>query len=203
MSRNYTIPELLSIIGIRGYIPQAAVALNKAMQAKTELDYSQAIREATELITGIEAQDYGNSSFFEGIPLWLPVLLQYDEIGELLLENAIVDLTRTKNIITTPIQGLDGTVKEYISNGDWQISVRGIIAQKQYGYPKEKYKQLLKFMQLNKPINVANQWLNDAEIYSIVITDFKLPYNPHINCIIYEFNALSDKPVELKINDDV
>lgn len=203
MNRTYTIPELLSIIGIRGYIPQAAVALNKAMQAKTELDYSQAIREATELITGIEAQDYGNSSFFEGIPLWLPVLLQYDEIGELLLENAIVDLTRTKNIITTPIQGLDGTVKEYISNGDWQISVRGIIAQKQYGYPKEKYKQLLKFMQLNKPINVANQWLNDAEIYSIVITDFKLPYNPHINCIIYEFNALSDKPVELKINDDV
>ena len=73
MSRNYTIPELLSIIGIRGYIPQAAVALNKAMQAKTELDYSQAIREATELITGIEAQDYGNSSFFEGIPLWLQI----------------------------------------------------------------------------------------------------------------------------------
>ncbi|NSW46500.1 MAG: hypothetical protein HPY79_11860 [Bacteroidales bacterium] len=203
MSRNYTIPELLSIIGIRGYIPQAAVAINKAMQAKSELDYSQSIRKATELIVGIEAHDYGKSSFFEGIPLWLPLLLQHDDIGELLLENAIVDLTRTKNIVTTAVQGLDGTIKEYISNGDWQISVRGILAQKQYGYPKEQYQQLLKFMQLNKPINVANQWLNDAEIYSIVITDFKLPYNPHINCIIYEFNALSDKPVELKINDDV
>lgn len=203
MNRNYTIPELLSIIGIRGYIPQAAVALNKAIKAKTELDYNQSIREATELIIGIKAQDFGSSSFFEGVPLWLPLLLQHDEIGELLLENAIVDLTRTKNIITTAVQGLDGTIKEYISNGDWQITVRGIIAQKQYGYPKEQYKQLLKFMQLNKPINVANQWLNDAEIYSIVITDFKLPYNPHINCITYEFNALSDKPVELKINDDV
>lgn len=203
MNRTYTIPELLSIIGIRGYIPQAAVAINKALQAKSEFDYSQSIREATELITGIEANDYGKSSFFEGVPLWLPLLLQHDEIGELLLENAIIDLTRSKNIITTPIIGYDGTVKEYISNGDWNISVRGIIAQKRYGYPKEQYKQLLKFMQLNKPLKVANQWLNDAEIYSIAITDFKLPYNPHINCIIYEFNALSDKPVELKINDDV
>lgn len=203
MSRNYTIPEILSIIGIRGYIPKAATAINKAIQAKSELEYSQSLREATELIIGLEAQDYGKSSFFEGVPIWLPLLLQNDEIGEILLENAVVDLTRTKNIVTTPVQGLDGTVKEYISNGDWQITVRGIIAQKQYGYPKEKYKQLLKFLQINKPIKVINQWINDAEIYSIVITDYKLPYNPHINCIIYEFNALSDKPIELKINENV
>lgn len=203
MSRNYTIPEILSIIGIRGYIPKAATAINKAIQAKSELDYSQSLREATELIIGLEAQDYGKSSFFEGVPIWLPLLLQNDEIGEILLENAVVDLTRTKNIVTTSVQGLDGTVKEYISNGDWQITIRGIIAQKQYGYPKEMYKQLLKFLQINKPIKVANQWINDAEIYSIVITDYKLPYNPHINCIIYEFNALSDKPIELKINENV
>lgn len=203
MSRNYTIPEILSIIGIRGYIPKAATAINKAIQAKSELDYSQSLREATELIIGLEAQDYGKSSFFEGVPIWLPLLLQNDEIGEILLENAVVDLTRTKNIVTTSVQGLDGTVKEYISNGDWQITIRGIIAQKQYGYPKERYKQLLKFLQINKPIKVANRWINDAEIYSIVITDYKLPYNPHINCIIYEFNALSDKPIELKINENV
>lgn len=203
MSRNYTIPEILSIIGIRGYIPKAATAINKAIQAKSELDYSQSLREATELIIGLEAQDYGKSSFFEGVPIWLPLLLQNDEIGEILLENAVVDLTRTKNIVTTSVQGLDGTVKEYISNGDWQITIRGIIAQKQYGYPKERYKQLLKFLQINKPIKVVNQWINDAEIYSIVITDYKLPYNPHINCIIYEFNALSDKPIELKINENV
>lgn len=203
MSRNYTIPEILSIIGIRGYIPKAATAINKAIQAKSELDYSQSLREATELIIGLKAQDYGKSSFFEGVPIWLPLLLQNDEIGEILLENAVVDLTRTKNIVTTSVQGLDGTVKEYISNGDWQITIRGIIAQKQYGYPKERYKQLLKFLQINKPIKVVNQWINDAEIYSIVITDYKLPYNPHINCIIYEFNALSDKPIELKINENV
>ena len=47
----------------------------------------------------------------------------------LYIEGAILDVTRQRNIVTTEVAGYDyGTVKEYINNGDFNITIRGFVS---------------------------------------------------------------------------
>ena len=47
-----------------------------------------------------------------------------DEAGErLVMNDAVVAVSRAKNIVTTQLVGRDGTVKEYINAGDYQLNI--------------------------------------------------------------------------------
>lgn len=206
---NFTIPELLRTIGIRGYLPQASTAINRALRASSEIEYQQAIREATKQISGFDGiqvyeQDelsYSDKPYFEGLPVWMPLLLQKTgNINEdMLLDAAIVQISLPRNIVTTAIQGRNGTVKEYISNGDYQLNVSGVLARRGMGYPKDLVAQMRGFMETDTTIPVTSELLNLLGVYEIVVTDWNLPVNPHINCAAYTFTAISDQPIELKI----
>ena len=39
-----------------------------------------------------------------------------------------MEISNTRNIVKTDIQGRDGSVKEFINNGDYQISIKGILS---------------------------------------------------------------------------
>ena len=45
---------------------------------------------------------------------------------------AVIEISNTRNIVKTEIQGRDGTVKEFINNGDYQISIKGILSNDVY-----------------------------------------------------------------------
>lgn len=209
---NYTIPELLRTIGIRGYLPQAATALNRALRAENEIEYQQQLREASRQITGFEGIEVyepegflfssNEKPYFEGLPVWMPLLFANEDIGEdLLLDSAIVQVNLPKNIVTTSIQGRNGTVKEYVGNGDYQLSVSGILADRQ-GYPKDLVALMRAYMETANPLAVTSELLNLLGIYQVVVTGWNLPAHPFINCAAYSFTAISDRPVELQITTD-
>ncbi len=145
MAIEYTIPQILRIVGIRGYSPRLAHAVNKLLTTNDEIEFQQAKKQITKEITGysnIKIYDNGEEQKGEifGLPVFMPVVLEpLDEsINALLLDDAIVEISRTKNIVTTMVQGRDTSIKEFVNNGDFIIKISGILASGDFSYPKDK-----------------------------------------------------------------
>ena len=49
------------------------------------------------------------------------------QVFGILIKGAIVDVTQVKNIVKTQIAGMDGSVLEYINQGDYEITIRGFL----------------------------------------------------------------------------
>lgn len=149
---------------------------------------------------------------FQGRTLSTPVFsdLQFDNItlpngAEIThifpIDTVLFSVTQTKNIIKTPISGRDGTIKEYIGMGDYNINVKGVIAGGRGRYPVEAVDNLLEFLNYNQSIKIYSKYLNERfNIDEIVITDFDIAQDEGgYSQQKFEFNALSDYPVEILI----
>lgn len=120
-------------------------------------------------------------------------------LSKLELETCLIELSKTKNIVTTAVQGRDGTVKEYISDGDFQISITGVLTS-QYNNipPTEKIALIHDFVRANVSIPLSSNFLNYFEIYTAVITDFKINQTEGArNTVGFTINLLSDVPFEI------
>jgi hypothetical protein len=84
-------------------------------------------------------------------------------------------VNQSKNIVTTQIQGRNGTVKEYIGMGDYGIIINGIITTKNGNghYPIDEVRDLKLMLNANKPIKVASTYLQNLDIKTIVIKDYE------------------------------
>ena len=65
-----------------------------------------------------------------GMPVWANVILQYTDPNtntttSIDLQTVLLEVTQTRLIVKTALQGKDGTVKEYISEGDYNIEIIG------------------------------------------------------------------------------
>jgi hypothetical protein len=179
------------------YIPGPAIAANKLLEL--------AGKNLNELIAGRikvdeipDVTNYGTSSYLKGSNLWMPLWLWARTDGEyieyhkmMLLESAKVDLTRTKNIITTVVQGRDTAVDEFINNGDWQITISGEIGSQNQDYPHDQVINFEGYIKLNEPIKVIHDRLNKIGIDEIVILSVSLPQSPHMNTQPYTIQAKS------------
>lgn len=205
---EFKLQDLALLASDINYIPGLGVAVNKALSVRgKKSEYDVALKEATALAIGYkdveitEPTDYGAGSIF-GLPLWQPLKLEdKDEVlSEMLLESAVVELNRTKNIVTTVIQGRDTSVDEFINNGDWDITVSGLLVSSKIGYPLDEVKDFQKYMDLNRSIKVTHEVMNELGIYEIVVLSHSLPKTPHWNIQQYSFTAKSTKPLPLIID---
>lgn len=166
----------------------------------------------------IEAQEVGvfNASEYSGVSKFgLPVfdILEFDVLRYKTLEGkavtvdslnlgiTLITITQSKNIVTTPIQGrTGGTIKEYISDGDYQINIKGVlVGDGNEVKPQGQKDVLIGFCQAPVEINIASPLLNDFGIYTLVIMDYNFPQiEGQRNVVPFELNCLSDKPIELK-----
>ena len=56
-----------------------------------------------------------------------------------IIDTVLMTVNQTKNIIRTPIQGKSGTIKEYVSDGDFEIDVSGIlVSEGENTYPTDQ-----------------------------------------------------------------
>ncbi len=204
---EYTIPELLKLYGLRGYTPQLAGVVNRLLRPENELSYREAKREVTRQLMGYEQiqvrdidETYKGDLF--GLPLFMPLILEgYDEgVEDLLLDSAIVEISRQKNIVVTVVQGRDTSVKEFVNNGDFQIKISGILSSDSVYYPKDELSNLHDFLTHKGSIKVVNEKLNELGIYEIVVTDYAFPPVAFENIQPYTISAVSDEPVELIID---
>ncbi len=213
MALTYHIPDLIAAAGNRINHPLVNAALNRALSARTEMGYQTAMREAAAEITGYdnlqdqvtdsEGRIYTPDSYFEGaLPIWSPVLFQRagDIQEDLLLDSAIINIGRSKNIVRTQVPGRSGTVKEYISDGDFEVQITGLLAQRTFGYPKDLISLFRQYMELQQALVVISTPLNSLRIYELVVTGWQLPHTPHLNCARYEISAISDEPFEFELD---
>lgn len=123
---------------------------------------------------------------------------------EILLDTAILSITQSKNIVTTTLQGRDGTVKEYISDGDYNISIKGILdSGNMFVYPEDLVKQLKSICDVKGNIELRSPFAEMLGITEAVITSYSFNQVPAgYNVQPYELTLLSDVPLIIKAQQD-
>lgn len=129
------------------------------------------------------------------------VILEDVDSGEKLdlEDNVIIDTSRTKNIVTTQINGQIGTVKEWINDGDVAINLTIIVNGDDEIYPDKKLKEVMNFLKKNKTLYIYNKHLNDiVGVKRIVITSWK--HTPEIWNSSQEIavDAISDETYKIE-----
>lgn len=115
--------------------------------------------------------------------------------GGLQLDNCIIEVTQEKNIIKTEVIDFPGTVKEYISDSDYKIVIRGFVATKHPDlYPSTSTSLLQSYLQAPIPLSIANYFLNDIfKINDIVVESYTLNQQQGMRNIQYfQINCVSD-----------
>ncbi len=193
MNGEINIPNLLKYAGISGYLPQLGAAINRMLRAEDASAYKAATKDAATAL-------FFPGSIFADLPKFMPLLLKgFDGRDDLLLDSATLSFGTSKNIVTTKLQGRDGTVKEYIADGDYTINVKGILAYNGMRWPREEAVVLRDFLEAKTSLGIAHETLNAYGIYEIVITDYNFPESPYVNLVPFTFSALSEQKIELKI----
>jgi len=123
---------------------------------------------------------------------------------ELLLDTAILSISQSKNIVTTTLQGRDGTVKEYISDGDYEISIKGILdSGNMFVYPEDLVKQLKSICDVKDNIEIKSPFAEMLGITEAVITGYSFGQVPAgYNVQPYDITLLSDVPLIIKAQQD-
>lgn len=134
-------------------------------------------------------------------------ILKNDETAENFQVNTVlIDVSQSKQIIKTNIQGVAGTVKEYISKGDYQITIRGaLVSESAQRYPQEQVQQLREYLEVEAAVGVASRFLNDIfNVDEIVVEGFRFPQQEgYQNVQLFEITAISDEPVELSVYNNL
>ena len=93
---------------------------------------------------------------------------------ELVLENCLFDTSNSKRIVQTAINGKDGTVKEWISNGDIIINVQVNILNKERNYPVDELLEIMKFLKLNRELSINETHINKVlDVSRVVVTSWR------------------------------
>lgn len=120
-----------------------------------------------------------------------------NDTQKLVVNDAICTVSRSKNIVTTQVVGMDGTVKEYISEGDYQVDITIGVAAMRDGvlvdeYPKKGLTDLRDFLTEKAAIEVHSSFLELFEISQIVIKSFSVAQDTASNYQSVKISAISD-----------
>jgi len=120
--------------------------------------------------------------------------------NDIVLDTVLFDVSQTKNIITTQVQGRNGTIKEYISDGDYSLNIKGLLVSNVNNqFPYTQYDELLKALKCNTEIKVESWILKDLwNIEYIVIQNYDILQEVGKQTTVpFEIQALSDVPTEI------
>lgn len=116
------------------------------------------------------------------------------------LGTVLCEITQQRNIVTTQVSGRNGTVKEYIGDGDYNISIRGIlVSDNQNVAPANQLGVLIGHCTSPVQIDVSSNFLSYFGIYTIVIESYNVRQLEGMrNIIPFELNCISETPTELR-----
>jgi hypothetical protein len=97
---------------------------------------------------------------------------------EIKMIDILMSVNLPTTIVKTQIQGRPGTVKEYIGEDDWQITINGFLlapnGQNPSGAIVDLKSMIRNFKNTQASIPVVCTWLNNLDIFNIVIEDFAM-----------------------------
>lgn len=114
-----------------------------------------------------------------------------------------VQVSSKNNIVLTVVQGRDYSRKEFISAGDFEISISGKITSKYPEvYPEAEVSKFLKLMQYKGVINCDNTIMRQFKISQIIIQSYNFSSSDCRNIQPYTISCVAVEPseaIELKI----
>ncbi|CAN5436755.1 hypothetical protein BH09BAC1_BH09BAC1_05000 [soil metagenome] len=122
-----------------------------------------------------------------------------------ILGDCIVDINLTKVVVKTARNGTDGTVKEFIANGDFQVNIKGfMVGDDPYSMPDNLIWQFRSFfIDKKKALGVEGKIFDLLGIYNLVVESIRLPQLPtYINIRPFELTCVSDDPTEIMLLKD-
>ena len=127
-----------------------------------------------------------------------------ENLTELDLQTVILSVSKSKNIIQTEVTNRPGTVKEYINDGDYSISVRGQITSEQRTVaPQDTAFALDSFLSLGQSLEVSSTFLLTFQITTVVVLDYSISEREGTrNTYDFTIDMISDNPIELIIGEE-
>lgn len=117
------------------------------------------------------------------------------------LDHALVGVRQNKMIVKTQVEGMDGTIKEYISLGDYEITIRGNLVNEidPFARPTQLMNNLLRFLTYDGAIEMVSKATIPHKIRSVVVMDYSFDEQAgYVNQIPFRIRLLSDTPEEIK-----
>ncbi len=161
----------------------------------------------------ITAQDRGipitDRSWWEGRYVLCLLRLRAQTEGgtlEVELPDAVAAVSRERRIVSTALTGRDGTVKEYINEGDWAVNIvvgvqavrDGVIADE---YPSDELRKLRQLLDVKAAIEVHSEFLSIFDITKIVIRNYAATQMTEANYQAVSISAVSDEDYEIYSNE--
>lgn len=115
------------------------------------------------------------------------------------IDTVLFQVAQSKNIVKTAVQGFNGTVKEYTSDGDFEINVAGsIVGENPNEYPETDVQTLIKLLSIPEPLEITSEFLGFFGITTVVVESFAFQQNAGFrNVQPFTIRMLSDRPIEL------
>ncbi|MES2382601.1 MAG: DUF6046 domain-containing protein [Bacteroidota bacterium] len=115
-------------------------------------------------------------------------------------DTVILTVDETKNIVKTTVQGRKGSVKEYISDGDYNVNIKLLIIGSNGVMPLQQISDLKKALDAPNALAVNSRYLQNLGIDNIVVERYAMPQmEGGYNYQQVEIQASSDEPIELFI----
>ena len=91
-------------------------------------------------------------------------------------DKCLITVSQTKNIVKTPIVGRNGTVKEYVSDGDYEIKVQGMIVGKHANIRPDigELNALAAILDAPVALEVGSNFLDMFRISSMVVESYEM-----------------------------
>ena len=177
---------------------QVVVAAMSQLFASTPLDPN-----------GTGGKDFGIAGNApSGVPTLTSIAFEYNNV-RINLAECIITVNQEKNIVATPMQGRDGTIKEYISDGDFAITIDAAVTsyresdpENSKAYPISQLQDLIEILKIKDGLQLQSDFLFLFGITNAVIKTYGMVQETHSNRQSFQLQLLSDTPYEIKINQD-
>jgi len=175
------------------------------------IDQRKASKEA-ETYERIDLIGYDKKGGMFGLPIWDTVTLispnYTDNKGNnvpsqsLTLDIALIEVNNDRNIVRTAVAGRNGTVKEYMSDGDYEVNIKGMLVSEYSNLPPAELLKAWRFITTcPEAVSIESNFLDYMEIFTVVIN------RPNIkqiegtrNAVSFELDCYSDTPFEIDTN---
>lgn len=123
--------------------------------------------------------------------------------GETLeLWNALLSAHKRRTYAESPLEGMSGTVKEYSHDGDWKITLRLGISDKDSlkkteGLPYDALELALAVFENHGSLRIHSDYLSSLGVNRVVVRSWELEELEYSNWIDLKIELESDEEIEL------
>lgn len=149
----------------------------------------------------------GSGDYWLGRQVLTDLSVIVPDEGELVINDATVNVSLQKEIVKTSLVGHKGTIKEYITDGDYQVNISvGLAAVDGEGrivdqYPERAMSQLRAILERPEALEVSSAFLDVFGIRYLVVTGFTAKQMTHSNRQVIEITAVSDTEYVIESNE--